>query len=159
MLTQVIGRSGRGEKPGTALIQTMTPEHAVIRLAAAQDYDGFYDMEIRLRELHQCPPFRDLFTVLFSGLFEEQALAGAWDFPRSLEAMLQRPEYRDLRPDILGPSPAAVAKINNAFRFRLTIKCENSRGLRLLLAHLLKTFAKEPKNKGISAAADINSYE
>ena len=159
MLTQVIGRSGRGEKPGTALIQTMTPEHAVIRLAAAQDYDGFYDMEIRLRELHQCPPFRDLFTVLFSGLFEEQALAGAWDFRRSLEAMLQRPEYRDLRPDILGPSPAAVAKINNAFRFRLTIKCENSRGLRLLLAHLLKTFAKEPKNKGISAAADINSYE
>ena len=159
MLTQVIGRSGRGEKPGTAMIQTMTPEHAVIRLAAAQDYDSFYDMEIRLRELHQCPPFRDLFTILFSGIFEDQTLSGAWDFRRNLESMLQRPEYRDLRPDILGPSPAAVAKINNAFRFRLTIKCENSRQVRQLLAHLLKNFAKDKKHKGVSAFADINSYE
>jgi len=159
MLTQVIGRSGRGEKPGTAMIQTMTPEHAVIRLAAAQDYDGFYDMEIRLRELHQCPPFRDLFTILFSGIFEDQTLSGAWDFRRNLESMLHRPEYRDVRPDILGPSPAAVAKINNAFRFRLTIKCENNRQVRLLLAHLLKNFAKDKKHKGVSAFADINSYE
>ena len=159
MLTQVVGRAGRGEKNGIAMIQTMTPEHHVIRLAAAQDYDGFYDTEIRLRQLHGCPPFADLFTVLFSGPFEVPTLDAAKEFRRMLEAMLTRQEYREIPMEILGPSPAAVAKINNAFRFRLTIKCENSRPVRLLLSHLLKTFAKDQKHHRISAFADINSYE
>lgn len=159
MLTQVIGRSGRGNKPGTAIIQTMTPEHAVIRMAAAQDYDAFYNMEIEIRRLQGCPPFCDLFTVQFSGLYEEQVLHGAWDFRHALEAMLKRPEYAEQALEILGPSPAAIAKINHAYRYRLTIKCENTKQFRLLLAHLLKTFTKEQKHKGVSAYADINSYE
>ena len=159
MLTQVIGRSGRGKQAGRAVIQTMTPEHAVIKLAAAQDYDSFYEMEVGLRCVHGCPPFYDLFTVLFTGIYEEQTLASAWDFRRSVEAMLTLPEYGAIQMEILGPSPAAVARINNSYRFRLTLKCENSRQIRLMLSHLLKNFGKDKKHKGISAFADINSYE
>lgn len=159
MLTQVIGRAGRGSHPGTAVIQTMTPEHAVIQLAACQDYDQFYEIEIGLRQLHRCPPFCDLFSVLFSGPFESQTLASAWSFRRMLEAMLHAPEYAGVELQILGPSPAAVARINNVYRFRLTLRCENSRSIRLVLSHLLKTFAKDKQNKGIYAFADINTYE
>ena len=159
MLTQVIGRAGRGDKPGIAVIQTMTPEHAVLKMAAAQDYDAFYAMEIGLRQMHGCPPFCDLFTVTFSGPFEEQVLHGAWEFRQMLEAELKQPAYGALRAEILGPSPSSIAKVNNSYRFRLTLRCENSRQIRLLLAHLLKTFASDQKHKRITAFADVNSYE
>ena len=97
--------------------------------------------------------------MLFRSIYEEQTLASAWDFRRSVEAMLTLPEYGTVQMELLGPSPAAVARINNSYRFRLTLKCENSRQIRLILSHLLKNFGKDKKHKGISAFADINSYE
>lgn len=159
MLTQVIGRSGRGSHPGKAIIQTMTPEHTVIQLAAQQDYDRFFELELSMRKLQQCPPFADLFTVLFSGPMEQMVIAGAYDFKARIEAACRMPEYQNLKLQVLGPSPAAVAMINCIFRYRLTIRCENTRSVRLLLGHLLKEFSKNKKNKGISAWVDINSYE
>ena len=77
LVTQVVGRAGRGKSAGTALIQTMTPEHPVLRLAARQDYDAFYDMEIQLRTLRRFPPLRDVFTVTAACLHEDRLIRSA----------------------------------------------------------------------------------
>ncbi|MBQ7566032.1 MAG: primosomal protein N' [Oscillospiraceae bacterium] len=159
MITQVVGRAGRGSAEGVALIQTMTPQHKVIRLAARQDYDAFYDMEIAIREARRFPPFADLLTVGFSGASEGRVLLGASNFRRWLEASLRRAEYRDLEVEILGPSPAPVVKVNDRFRYRLTVCCRSDPRLRDLTAHLLREFAKDKNNRGVGVYADINPYE
>lgn len=159
MLTQVIGRAGRGEKAGRAIIQTMTPEHSVIQLAAKQDYDSFYDLEITLRNMQKAPPCGDVFSVMFIGAFEAQTIAAAGVFRQMLEHSLQVPAYASLRVQILGPAPAAISKINNAFRYRITLHCQNKRPVRQLLSHLLQVFAKNKISKGVSAFVDINAYE
>lgn len=159
MLTQVVGRSGRGAKPGRAFIQTMTPEHSVIRLAARQEYDSFYDLEISLRSLQKAPPFADIFTIMFVGLFEAQTVAAAGHFRQQLEAMLQNPLYKELWMEIYGPSPAPIAKINNSYRYRIILHGFNQRPLRQLLAHLLQNFAKDKISKGVTAFVDVNAYE
>ena len=156
LLTQVVGRSGRGASAGIALIQTMTPEHPVMKLAARQDYDGFYEQEIRLRELRGCPPFGDLFTITFTGLFEDQVLRCSALFRDSL---LTRLRDGGFAAQLLGPAPAAVARVNYTYRYRLTLDCKNTKELRTLLAAMLAEFARDRRSKGVSAFADVNSYE
>ena len=159
LVTQLVGRSGRGAAEGTALIQTMCPEHPVLKLAAAQDYDGFYEMEIGLRELRGVPPFRDLITVTFTGLFEEHVRAGAKRFREALEMNLKNSPYAGMELELLGPVPAAVAKVNYTYRYRLTLSCKNNRQIRALLSFLLGAFAKDKQNKGVSAFVDVNAYD
>jgi len=159
MLTQVIGRSGRGKQSGQAIIQTLTPEHSVIRLAAIQDYDQFYNLEITLRSLQKAPPFSDIFTIMFVGMFETQTLAGAAAFRQMLDQALQDPAYSGLWTELFGPSPAAITKINNTFRYRILLHGSNQRPLRQLLSHLLRLFAKDKVSKGVTAFIDVNSYE
>ena len=159
MLTQVIGRSGRGKQSGQAIIQTLTPEHSVIRLAAIQDYDQFYNLEITLRSLQKAPPFSDIFTIMFVGMFETQTLAGAAAFLQMLDQALQDPAYSGLWTEIFGPSPAPITKINNTFRYRILLHGSNQRPLRQLLSHLLRLFAKDKVSKGVTAFIDVNSYE
>ena len=159
MLTQVVGRAGRGDTPGRAVIQTMVPKHKVLELAAKQDYDGFYDMEIEMRRIQGCPPFGDLTTVTFVGQEEARVLRGAAKFRDSLNACLKMPEYARENAAVLGPAPCAVPKINYNFRYRLTLKCKMTRPLRQLLAHMLRQFAKDGANRGVSAFADINGFE
>ena len=159
MLTQVVGRAGRGDTPGRAMIQTMVPEHKVIRLAAEQDYEGFYDLEIGMRRIQNVPPFSDVTTVTFTGQDEAALMRGAAKFRDSLRACLQDPAYAKYDAAVLGPAPCAVPKINYNFRYRLTLRCPMDRPLRLLLAHLLRQFAQDKANRGISAYADINAYE
>ena len=159
MLTQVVGRAGRGESEGRAVIQTLVPEHQVIRLAAAQDYDGFYDLEIQLRQVQNAPPFGDIATVTFSGRDEGAVLRGAMKFRDSLIACLQQEIYRQENCTVLGPAPCAVPKINYNFRYQLTLRCSLNRGLRLLLAHLLRQFSQDRLNRGISAFVDVNGYD
>ena len=159
MLTQVVGRAGRGDTAGQAYIQTMTPEHRVITLAAAQDYDDFYDLEIGLRKVQQCPPFGDLATVTFIGQNEAALLRGAVKFRDSLRSILAGADYQTQSCTILGPAPCPVPKINYNFRYRLTLHCQMSRALRLLLAHMLRQFSQDRENRGISAFVDVNGYE
>jgi len=159
MLTQVVGRSGRGSTDGRAMIQTMNPEHQVIRLAAAQDYDGFYALEIGLRRLQQLPPFGDLTQILFVGQDEAALLRGAMKFRESLLACCAEPPYCQTQCTVLGPAPCAVPKINYNFRYRLTLRTRLTRPLRELLAHLLRQFAKDSANRGVSAFADVNGME
>ena len=159
MLTQVVGRAGRGESSGQAVIQTLVPEHAVLKLAAEQDYDGFYDLEIRLRQVQNCPPFAELVGVTFTGENETAVLRGAAKFRDSLVACLRLPEYQSETCTVLGPAPCPVPKINYNYRYRLTLRCRQTRQLRLLLAHLLRQFAKDRENRGVSAFADVNGYD
>jgi primosomal protein N' (replication factor Y) len=159
MLTQVVGRAGRGDSAGQALIQTLVPEHAILKLAARQDYDGFYDLEIRLRQVQNCPPFAELVGVTFTGENEAAVLRGAAKFRDSLVACLRMPGYQSETCIVLGPAPCPVPKINYNYRYRLTLRCKPSRSLRLLLAHLLREFAKDNGNRGVSAFADVNGYD
>ena len=159
MLTQVVGRAGRGDSPGRAVIQTLVPDHQVIRLAAAQDYDGFYDLEIGLRKIQGVPPFGDLTSITFTGLDEAAVLRGAAKFRDSLNTCLKQPEYATGSCTVLGPAPCAVPKINYNFRYRLTLRGVLTKQLRLLIAHLLRQFSQDKMNRGVSAFADVNGFE
>ena len=156
LLTQVVGRAGRGEKTGRALIQTYTPEHDVVRFSARQDYDNFYRTEVQLRQLRQEPPFRDIFLITASGANESGVLRACIRFRQALEEGLRRLEDREWQ--LLGPAPAPVAKVNNRYRYRLTLTAPNRHPLRLLLAELLRTAHRDKDNKGITLYVDVNPY-
>ena len=159
MLTQVVGRAGRGDTEGRAVIQTLVPEHQVIRLAAKQDYGGFYELESRLRQVQNAPPFGDIAVVTFTGQDEASVLRGAAIFRDSLKACLRQAPYNSEPCTVLGPAPCVVPKINYNFRYQLTLRCRMNRDLRLLLAHLLRQFSQDRGNRGVSAFVDVNGYE
>lgn len=159
MITQVVGRSGRGASTGHAYIQSMTPENPVIVLAARQDYDAFYEMEISVRQLMKTPPFSDIFQITFVGPTDDQTATSAGRFRTSLINALRQSDYRDLECRILGPAPAPILKINNAYRYRMILSCVNQKSVRLLIAHLLREFVRDKQNRGISALADVNPFD
>ena len=156
MLTQAVGRAGRGDYPGRAIIQTMTPENQVIELAARQDYDRFYELEIALRQARQCPPFGDHITVSFTGPEESRVLYCAAQFRQALAGGLSN---LGTPAQVLGPAPAPIVKINYNFRYRLTIEGKADRPMRWLVSQLLRQFAKDRAHRGVSAYADLNAYE
>ncbi len=159
MLTQVVGRAGRGDTAGRAVIQTFVPEHSVITLAAKQDYDSFYNLEIGLRKQLQSPPFGDFAVITLTGQEEARVLHGAAKLKASLQNLLQQPEYREEHCTVLGPATCPVPKINYNYRYRLTLRCKMTKHLRLLLAHLLRQFSQDRENRGVSAFIDINGFE
>jgi len=159
MLTQVVGRAGRGDTAGQAVIQTMVPENPVLTLAAKQDYDGFYELESNLRRVQGYPPFGDLASVTFLGQNESQVLRGAAKFRDSLNSILKESAYAGENCQVLGPAPCAVPKINYNFRYRLTLRCVMTRNLRELIAHLLRQFMTDSANRGVSAFADVNGID
>ena len=159
MLTQVVGRAGRGDSEGSAMIQTMNPLHKVITLAANQDYDGFYDLEIGLRRVQNAPPFGDLAMVTFTGMDEARVLHGAAKFKMSLVNLLNSATYQAETCTVLGPAPCPVPKINYNFRHRLTLRCRMTKNLRQLLAHLLRQFSQDKENRGVTAFIDVNGYD
>ena len=157
MLTQVVGRAGRGDTPGRAMIQTLVPEHQIIRYAAGQDYDGFYELEISLRRVQNAPPYADIATVTFSGQEEAAILRGAVKFRDSLNYCLSQ-SYIQENCTVLGPAPCVVPKINYNFRYQLTLRCRMDKAMRQLLAHLLRQFSKDKDNRGVNAYVDVNGY-
>ena len=159
MLTQVVGRAGRGDAPGRAMIQTLVPEHQIIRLAAQQDYDGFYALELGLRRVQNAPPFGDFTLITFIGEDEGAVMRGAVKMRDSIRTCLRQPEYAGEECIVLGPAPCPVPKINYHFRYRLTLHGKMTKNLRLLLAFLLRQFGRDGSNRGVSAFADINGYE
>ena len=158
MLTQVVGRAGRGDTDGKAMIQTLVPGHPVITLASQQDYEGFYKLELEMRRVQKCPPFGDLVTVTFTGEEEGKLMRGATKFRDSLRTCLSLPEYKNQDCTVLGPAPCPVLKINYNYRYRLTLRCAMTKPLRSLLAHLLRQFSTDKENRGVTAFVDINGY-
>ena len=153
LLTQVIGRAGRGEKPGRAVIQTYAPEHEVIRYGAQQDYDSFYKGEIQLRKLRNYPPFSDLLLFTVSGLDEGEVLRACVRFKERLKQSLFKYQCQ-----LLGPAPARVAKVNQRYRYHLTLSGTLNHEMRVIISNLLQSAQQEKENRGISIYADLNPY-
>lgn len=155
LITQVVGRSGRGGKRGRALIQTFSPEHYVLNLAAKQDYPSFFDEEIKLRETMLLPPFCDVISVGFSSLAERACETAA----RAFAAMLRenhKADCADIPLQILGPAPNSVGRLNGRFRFRLMVKCRNSSPLRRLMEKTLREAYSDQRFANVSFYADMN---
>lgn len=155
LITQVVGRSGRGLKPGRAIIQTYTPSNEVIRLASEQDYDNFYLREIELRKLSGSPPIFDLITLTVSGQDETMVLAGCVKLRQALEGY-----FNDLNDvTVLGPASASVTKVNNRYRYRIFISCKTSRRIRDTLAHVIRAFFKDKVQRGLFVYADTDPFD
>ena len=152
LLTQVVGRAGRGGKTGRAVIQTYTPENDVIQCAARQDYDRFYESEIRIRRLRRLPPFADLFTLTISGAEEGAVLRAAIGVRDAL-----RRRFGD--HEVLGPAPAPVLKVNNRYRYRCLLVGKNDKETREEIGGLLRAFAGNGANRGFNIFAECNTAE
>ena len=151
LLTQVVGRAGRGESKGLAIVQSINPDSELIELAAKQDYEGFYESEIMTRKVMIYPPYCDICVVLArSGERKnaERAINGIFG---KIKEMLNG-EYADVKLIILGPSPASVPVVNGKYRYRMIIKCKNSKRFREMLRCSLNI--KHPINTTV--IADMN---
>lgn len=155
LLTQVVGRSGRGRYKGTAIIQTFTPENAIIHLAAQQNYDHFYENEILLRQTMLYPPFSDICLVGFVGVSASKVEKGAHVFLAALAAAMKG-TFSDQPLRVLQPTQASVFKVNQKYRYKLIIKCRNSVRFRSMVDQLLKNFLADRRNTGVSIFIDMN---
>ena len=155
LLTQVVGRSGRGQKKGRAVIQTLAPENTVIELAEEQDYKAFYDIEMPIRKAMVYPPYCDICVVGFSCISEIKVRTAADYFFRIFKEKLSA-EYQNEKVIVLGPVPPKLAKINNCYRERLIIKCRNSAPFRELISRCLKEFLTNKYYDNVTVYADMN---
>jgi primosomal protein N' (replication factor Y) len=157
LLTQVVGRSGRGGDAGTAVVQTVQPENPVITLAARQDYPAFYKQEILTRKLMKYPPFCDLCVIGFSAPDEKGASTGAmWTLTQI--KTLSRAEFDGEKLIVLGPSPAAVPRVNGKYRVKLVVKCRNSKRFRAMMAKIMREFGQNKAHKEITAFIEMKPY-
>jgi primosomal protein N' (replication factor Y) len=155
LLTQVIGRSGRGKDGGRAMIQTLTPENPVIPMAAAQDYERFYREEIALRQARLYPPFADLCVIGFSGEQELQVRdASRWFLDQLIDEA--KTNYPGLPLRVIGPAPASVYRVNQKFRYKILLKCRSSAAFRKMIAELLVRQGKNKDFSHVSVYADMN---
>ncbi len=155
MLTQVVGRSGRGGEKGVAVVQTFTPENPVIDLAASQDYDAFYEDEIALRKAMIYPPFVDLLLLGFVGEDKNKTIACAKAFFSKLKAKLDE-SLPDFPIRVLGPSPALVSKVSNKYRYKIIVKCRSTAAFRSVISSLLADFGKDREFKDVTVYADAD---
>ena len=154
MLTQVIGRAGRGKKEGLAVIQTNNPDNEIIALAAKQDYETFYEREIALRRLLVFPPFCDIVLLTVTGEAETELLRSSAFLAETLKKMLDG-AYRDVQTVVFGPFEAPVYRVDNKYRMRMVLKCRLNRRTLSMLSELLCTFGQKVQKK-ISLSADLN---
>lgn len=152
LLTQVIGRAGRSVKKGRAVLQTYTPDNETIRLAAAQDYEGFYHSAIKLRRQLVFPPFCDFILIGIQGAEEPEVLSLSLKVDARLRELVEK-EYSDLPLYIFGPFEAPVYKVNNIYRMRVILKCQATKRMRELVSRLLLEFSKSKK---AMVTADVN---
>ena len=149
LITQVVGRAGRGDKKGRAIIQTYSPQHQVIQTAKEQDYKSFFAKEIAYRQKTGYPPFCDIVHIVVSG--EDLNLVKE-NMSEIFESIKQSFEEQEIYATLIGPSPSPIAKISNRYRWRVLIKCENNEKLR----KILREKVVEVVRKDISVNIDIN---
>ena len=155
LITQVVGRSGRAKDPGFAIIQTTDPDNPVLNLAAAQDYDAFFEQEIAYRRLGLYPPFCGLCVIGFAGGKEIEVARAAARFSAFLGQ--QAAKQPDLPLRVLGPTPGNIEKINDTYRYKLTIKCRNDRRFRDLVRETLGLYEQEKLPSKASVVVDLHS--
>ena len=155
LITQVVGRAGRGKRKGRAVIQTLVPDNKILSIAAKQDYDKFFENEINLRKALVFPPFCDLCEISFSGMLQDKVnLCATAFFERFIK--LNESEYSEQKVIVLGPMTPKVSKINDLYRMRILIKCRNSSGFRELINKTLMYILADRTFKDVSVYADMN---
>jgi len=153
LITQVAGRAGRGDRPGRVLIQTYHPTHYALRHACAQDYEGFYNEEIRYRQNHSYPPFVALASLLIHGPDLTKVRNDALELRKQLDAANQ-----DRTARVLGPAPAPLARLKGEHRFQILIKSRSRKRLREVADAALKALANGGTNlRSINLEIDPNS--
>ena len=155
LITQVVGRSGRAKDPGFAIIQTTDPDNPVLNLAAAQDYDAFFEQEIAYRKLGLYPPFCGLCVIGFAGPKEIEVARAAARFSALLGQ--QAAKQPDLPLRVLGPTPGSIEKINDSYRYKLTVKCRNNRRFRDLVRSTLDCYEQEKLPSKATVVVDLHS--
>ena len=155
LLTQVVGRSGRGDFKGKAVIQTALPDNDIITLASKQDYEGFFEMENIIRKAMIYPPYCDICSLTFMNENYMKCNTSATRFLEQIKSAVGE-EYSDVKLNVLGPLQPKVAKINNKYRNVITIKCKNNKRFRSMISSLLIAFMKDKLNSGVTVTADIN---
>ena len=150
LITQVVGRSGRGKKQGRAVIQTFTPENQTILQAAKQDYKDFYSSEIELRRLQNAPPVVDRYTVTASGQTEEQVEWAA----RYLFDLLSLSAKEIGNTTVLGPAPISVYRVNNRYRYRVSMLGSQSDAIRRSVSAALIECSGDKRFRGVNLFAD-----
>ena len=155
LITQVVGRSGRAKDPGFAIIQTTDPDNPVLNLAAAQDYDAFFEQEIAYRKLGLYPPFCGLCVVGFAGPKESEVARASARFAALLGR--QAAKQPDLPLRVLGPTPGSIEKINDSYRYKLTVKCRNDRRFRDLIRETLTLYEQEKLPGKATVVVDLHS--
>ena len=155
LVTQVVGRSGRAKDPGFAIIQTTDPDNPVLNLAAAQDYDAFFEQEIAYRKLGLYPPFCGLCVVGFAGPKESEVARASARFAALLGR--QAAKQPDLPLRVLGPTPGSIEKINDSYRYKLTVKCRNDRRFRDLIRETLTLYEQEKMPGKATVVVDLHS--
>ncbi len=155
LVTQVVGRSGRSNTPGKAIIQTVDPMHPVLKLAAKQDYVSFYNQEIEFRKLNLYPPFCTVCIVGFSGSEERNVLIASKLFSDTI--MMETKKHSDIPIRILGPTPMNIILVNNKYRYKLTLKCRNDKKFREMLGTAMLKYSENKLADKISIFVDFNS--
>lgn len=155
LLTQVVGRSGRGGGDGRAIIQTYMPENKIISLAAQQNYDRFFESEIMLRRSMIYPPFADICVVAFVGENQKLTEEASNAFAASLKEKCET-NFSGIPLVAMGPSAALVSKVNNKYRYRIILKFRNDVRFRAMMSQLLCEFGSDRKFSTVTAFADIN---
>ncbi len=155
LLTQVIGRAGRGDKPGTAVIQTNNPDNDVIRLACAQDYETFAQRELKLRKLLVFPPYCDIVLMTLSGVNENELMMSVRELAETFKKLTET-EYSDIPFVSFGPFEAPVYRVEGRYRMRMVLKCRLTKRSRQLFATILSNFAKRPLHGKLTLSIDFN---
>lgn len=155
LITQVVGRGGRGSRRGRAVLQTFMPDHYVMKLAAAQDYKGFYNEEISIRRTLIFPPLCDMCVFCFAGGDEDAVKSGT----EAIIALMNR-KLGELQPKtpvrVLGPVRASYGRLNGKFRWRIIMKFKNTAEMRTFISDVLIEGTKLKEMKKITFYADIN---
>lgn len=157
LLTQVVGRSGRGEKIGRAIIQTYTPYNPVLQLAAMQDYEGFYAEEITIRKLMLYPPFASFAVAGFSSTREHLTREAAETFLKLLRESLTRAGGK-VPVRILGPTPSSLKRVAGKYRYKLVIKCIDNKNMRDCIRLALEAFSSSGIHRDVQIFIDMNYY-
>ena len=155
LLTQVVGRSGRGDYKGRAYIQTLLPDNDIIELAAQQDYESFFKTEEIIRKSMVYPPFCDICRLTFVSEQFNHSVAGAKAFFEMIKSAVTG-EYSDVKVSLLGPLQPRVSKISNKYRNVIIIKCKNNRRFREMMSKLLKEYMKNSKYSAANVTLDMN---
>ena len=155
LLTQVIGRSGRGDFAGKAYIQTVLPDNDIIELSAAQDYESFYEMESIIRKTMVYPPYCDICSIMFSGEQNNKSYQCSKLFFDMLKNAVTT-DYGDVKINVLGPIQPRVSKISNKYRYVITVKCKNNKRFRQMMSDTMTAYMKNSSTNGVTLTVDIN---